>query len=157
MLGFDFTVGKATVSGSGDTLISFTARRDVARFVTHVLTALPLSQLSGRTFRIEGERTVRPFATSSTLVLLLTHADGQSFNALLAAYEAKSGKTLEITRRPRSALEQALSSNPADFASALLLSWDLGGGLVGGVDELDNSVWEDWKPKKVLEVLLPNA
>jgi hypothetical protein len=45
--------------------MSSTSIGDVARFVAHVLTALPRAQFEGARFRIEGERTVR-FATSAS-------------------------------------------------------------------------------------------
>lgn len=54
----DLSSGKATVAGNGNAEISFTSTRDIARFVAHVLTALPASKLENSFFAIEGERTV---------------------------------------------------------------------------------------------------
>lgn len=66
MFGWDLENGKVTINGKGDALVSFTARTDLARFVAHVLTALPAERLANRVFRIEGERTVSlPFIPSS--------------------------------------------------------------------------------------------
>ena len=56
--------GEATIPGDGTALISFTDRRDVARYVAYVLTTLPPTRLANREFRIEGQRAVRPFSLS---------------------------------------------------------------------------------------------
>lgn len=58
MLGINFAEGKATLGGSGDGLVSFTGREDVARYLGYVLTSLPRSELLWKIFRIEGERKV---------------------------------------------------------------------------------------------------
>lgn len=71
---------------------------------------------------------------------------------MVAAYEAKTGKKLEVTHTPRSELENILEKNPEDFVTRLRLSWDIGGGVVG--DEIDNNLWPEWNPKKVLDILL---
>lgn len=57
-LGFDLANGKATVGGSGDTPMTFTGRTDIARFIGHVLTALPPSKLEWKSFHMEGDRLV---------------------------------------------------------------------------------------------------
>ena len=56
--GWDFANGKVTVNGIGDSKISWTTRVDTARFLTHALTHLTTSELSGKTFRIEGDNLV---------------------------------------------------------------------------------------------------
>jgi len=133
-MGFDLANGKAVISGEGTSPISFTSRRDVARFLAHVLTTLPPGELDWRAFRIEG--------------------DHQSMNGLMAEYKKKSGKPLEITHRSRADLEQAVKDSPLDVPSTLLLSWDKGEGVVGTPDQLSNPVWPEWNPKKAVDVLL---
>lgn len=85
----------------------------------------------------------------------LLHANSfprQTFNEIVEAYEAKTGKKLQVTHTPRSELEAMLEKDPEDFITRLRLSWDNGGGVVG--DETDNNLWPDWNPKKVLDILL---
>ncbi|KAJ6510561.1 hypothetical protein C8R45DRAFT_858518, partial [Mycena sanguinolenta] len=48
--------GKITLAGKGDAPVSFTSLPDIAGFVAYVLTTLPPSELTNRTFRIEGDR-----------------------------------------------------------------------------------------------------
>ena len=60
--------GTATVAGDGKLPTSFTTRDDIGRFVAYVLTTLPPSKLSNKTFRIEGQRIVR-FIFQSFLLL----------------------------------------------------------------------------------------
>jgi hypothetical protein len=67
------------------------------------------------------------------------------------AYEAKSGKTLDVTRRPQSALHEAIAKNPADFLSFLLLEWDIGKGAVG--EPLDNNLFPEWNPTKAVDIV----
>ena len=45
-----------TIGGEGKSPISFTTRRDLARFVAHALTELPREKIEWRIFRIEGDR-----------------------------------------------------------------------------------------------------
>lgn len=50
--------GKVTIRGEGNAMMSMTSVGDVARFVTHVLIALPREQIEWTKFRIEGDRQV---------------------------------------------------------------------------------------------------
>jgi len=133
-LGFDLPNGKAAVGGSGDTLISFTARSDIARFVAHVLTSLPVSHLENKIFRIEGERT--------------------SFNAILKEYTARTGTQITTTHLSQAELEEKIKANPHDFGSILHLEWDKGNGVVGKLDELSNGLYKAWEPKKAVDAIL---
>jgi len=130
-LGWDFQNGKADIGGEGNSPLSFTTRPDIARYLAHVLTTLPPSKLEWRTFSIEGERL--------------------TFNEVIARYQAKTGKELEVTYTPREVLQERLSKNPRDFLSFLKLIYDKGEGISG--TELDNSEWPEWNPKKVLDVI----
>jgi hypothetical protein len=58
-LGFDLANRTVTIQGDGNARFSTTSYFDVARFVAHVLTTLPLTQIEGATFRLEGDRVVR--------------------------------------------------------------------------------------------------
>ncbi|KZT54375.1 hypothetical protein CALCODRAFT_499888 [Calocera cornea HHB12733] len=57
-LGFDLPNGKVNLAGTGNNLVSFTSRPDIARYVVHVLTSLSSSKLENAIFRIEAERAV---------------------------------------------------------------------------------------------------
>jgi hypothetical protein len=54
----DVTSGKVSVGGDGNKQISFTARPDIARFVSYVLLHLPPEQLKNRAFTIAGDNKV---------------------------------------------------------------------------------------------------
>jgi hypothetical protein len=58
-LGLDVTSGKVTVGGDGSNQIRFTSRRDIARYLSYVLTHLPADQLKNRSFTITGDTKVR--------------------------------------------------------------------------------------------------
>ncbi|KZO99122.1 NAD-P-binding protein [Calocera viscosa TUFC12733] len=128
--GFNWDDGKVRIGGSGDQPASFTSRSDIARYVVHVLTELSADELENKTFLIEGERI--------------------SFNAIFSGWEARTGRTLEITRMPRSELERA---SPINLGAHLFLEIDNGNGTVGPPEET-NLYYPEWKPKKVLQVLL---
>ncbi|KAJ4477360.1 hypothetical protein J3R30DRAFT_3291508 [Lentinula aciculospora] len=48
--------GKINIIGKGQNPVSFTLEEDIGGFVAHVLTSLPLSSLSNKIFRLEGDR-----------------------------------------------------------------------------------------------------
>jgi len=134
VFGFDAANNKFTVPGEGNAPISFTSYQDAARFVSHVLTHLPREKLEFAKFPIEGDRT--------------------SFNEIAASYEKVTGKKLEIVHTPRAYFEEAASKEGGDMA-ALLLGWDTGKGVVAPTtEETANSLYPDWEPKKVIDVLL---
>ncbi|KAA1474798.1 NAD-P-binding protein [Dentipellis sp. KUC8613] len=132
--GIDPVGGKATVGGDGSSLVSFTARPDVARYVAYVLTEKPAKELEWKTFRIEGERV--------------------SFNSVFDQYTKKTGKKVDVTYRSVADLEEAIKKNPRDIMSTLLLSFVQGKGVVGKADELSNGEFPGWNPKTVIEVLV---
>ncbi|KAI5119133.1 hypothetical protein M0805_005739 [Coniferiporia weirii] len=137
MLGFDLINGKAVVGGSGDAPASFTGRADIARYLAHVLTVLPRSEIEWKTFRIEGER--------STL------------NKVLAELQERTCRNIEISYRNRGELERALRTNPTDILSAIWLDWDMGGMVIGNAGELSNHLWPEWKPAKAVEYVIQTA
>jgi uncharacterized protein YbjT (DUF2867 family) len=132
--GLDRTNNKFTVPGEGNAPISFTSYRDVAPFVSHVLVHLPREKLEYAKLAIEGDRI--------------------SFNEFAADYEKATGKKLEISHTPRSHFEEA-AAKPDGAMAGLFLGWDTGKGVVTSTkEELANSLYPEWKPKKVLDVVL---
>jgi len=133
-MGWDLPNGKVQISGKGDTPISFTQRRDIGRFVAHVLTSLPHEELAWRTFRIEGDRT--------------------TMNKIAAEYEQRSGKKLDLSHRSLEELKEAVKNNPMDVSETLRLDWELGGGVTGTPEQMDNKLWPEWNPTRAVDVLL---
>lgn len=78
---------------------------------------------------------------------------GQSFNQIIKTVESETGKTIDITYKPRSALAEAYAKNPNDLLSFLFLQMDTGKGIVGSPDQLDNKMFPEWKPTKVIDLL----
>ncbi|KAI0067603.1 NAD-P-binding protein [Artomyces pyxidatus] len=128
-LHLDVKGGKAEVGGDGNGPISFTSRPDVARFVVYVLTQLPLSMVEYKLFSIEGER--------------------KSFNEVFKAYEAKTGKKVDVTYKSITELHAAVAANPADLVSRLHIKW----ALEGFNETSDNHLYPDWHPKPVVDYL----
>lgn len=67
--------------------------------------------------------------------------------------ESRTGKKLEVMYQSEAELAEAVKNNPADFVSFLHLEWALGKGVTGKPEELDNSDWPDWKPRKAIDAL----
>jgi len=88
--------------------------------------------------------------TSSTQPDLNT--EKQSFNEIFKAYEAKTGKELEVTYIPVSELDARLAANPQDFASFLHKLWATAGPFL----QTDNHMYPDWNPLSVLDNVLPS-
>jgi len=128
-MGWDFANAKVTVNGVGDSRISWTTRADTARFLTHALTHLTTSELSGKSLRIEG--------------------DNLTYNELVVAYEEKTGKKLEVTRIPREVLAEKAAAG--DLFAMFYREMDVNGGEVG--KPLDNDLFPSWNPKKVLDII----
>ncbi|KAI0028843.1 NAD-binding protein [Vararia minispora EC-137] len=131
LLGFDFENGVVTVGGDGSVPVSFTSRRDIARFVVHALTTFPLEQLRNKFLRIEASR--------------------KNFNEIVSIYEQKHGKKLEVRYTPAEELRARLEKNPLDFFALLHHEWIEGRGAVGS--PVDNGKWPEWKPTPVDEFL----
>ncbi|KAH9065089.1 NAD-P-binding protein [Lactarius deliciosus] len=126
----DVTSGKVSIGGDGSKLIPFTSRPDVARYISYVLTHLPVDQLENRSFTLTG--------------------DTKSFNELFKEYQAKTGKKLDVTYIPVSELEARLASNPRDiptFVHKLLATWD------ESATKTDNHLYPEWNPSSVLDNL----
>ena len=70
----------------------------------------------------------------------------QSFNEIFEAYEAKTGKRLEVTYMPVSDLDARLAANRQDSAALLHKLW-----ATTGARETDNGLYPDWNPSSVLD------
>lgn len=123
----DVTSGKVSVGGDGNKQISFTARPDIARFVSYVLIHLPAEQLKNRAFAIAG--------------------DNKSFNQVFKEYEEKTGKKLHVTYIPVSELEARIVSNAEDIAAQLHKFW----ATAGAFQKTDNNVYPNWNPSTVID------
>ncbi len=71
----------------------------------------------------------------------------QSFNEIFKAYEAKTGKKLEVTYIPLSDLEARLATNPQDMKFILHKTWATAGPLL----QTENYLYPDWNPSPVLD------
>ncbi|KZO98447.1 NAD-P-binding protein [Calocera viscosa TUFC12733] len=131
-LGFDIANGKIEVGGTGDRLASFTSRRDIARYVVHVLTSLPASKLHDHVVKVEGERT--------------------TVNRVLAGYEARTGKKLDITHIPLEELQERGKNLPFNIQYLLASILELGG--TNGPEDEMNVEWPEFKPQTVVEAIL---
>ena len=68
---------------------------------------------------------------------------------MVAAYEEKTGKKLEVTRIPREVLAEKGAAG--DLYSLFHHDLDVNGGEVG--EPLDNDLFSGWNPKKVLDAI----
>ena len=59
LINLDIKSGKVAVGGDGNAPVSWTARRDIARFLAYVLVHSPASRLQNQVLRLEGDRVVR--------------------------------------------------------------------------------------------------
>jgi hypothetical protein len=71
-------------------------------------------------------------------------------NEVIAAYEERTGKKIDVTRTPREVLVQKAAAG--DLFSAYYVAADVYGSEVG--QPLDNDLFPGWNPKKVLEVII---
>ena len=146
-VGLDLANGKATIGGSGDYRVSWTTREDIARFMGYAFTHLTTSELSGKSLRIEGDNLVSNSPHQPTR--LPRQLSFQTYNEIIAAYENKTGKKVEVTRIPKEALLERAAAG--EMFAALYYSLEEYGGVVG--KPLDSDLFLDWNPKKVLDVI----
>ncbi|KAI0284500.1 NAD-P-binding protein [Russula brevipes] len=133
IVNLDVKSGKVAVGGDGNAPISWTARKDIARFLAHVLVHSPASRLQNQTLRLEGDRA--------------------SFNEIFRGYEERTGTKLDVTYRPVDSLRAKLAENASDFDAYLHVIWATDG-LVG---EADNGLFPEWNPTKVVDILAPRT
>ena len=60
---------------------------------------------------------------------------------------------MTVSHRPRSDFEEAVKKNPMDFFALFVLALDSGLLNVGKPEELANSDYPEWSPKKVADIL----
>ncbi|KAI0300694.1 NAD-binding protein [Multifurca ochricompacta] len=128
--GLDVTSGKVTIGGDGNKQHAFTSRVDIARYVSYILTQLPVEQLNNRSFTMVG--------------------DIKSFNELFKEYEAKTGKKLEVTYIPVSEIDARFATNPGEIYNFLHKHWTSG---PAPPKENDNHLYPDWNPSSLLDNL----
>ena len=71
----------------------------------------------------------------------------QSFNEIFQAYEAKTGKKLQVTYVPVSQFEERIAANPRDRFAVLHKFW----ATEGPFPRTDNDLYPDWNPSPVLD------
>lgn len=150
-LGFDFANRKVEIVGSGDNPVrgaaadSFlaldpisydsqipqTTREDLARFLAHVLTTMPAHSFTDKTF--------------------LLGADVRSLNYAVETYERLKKVKLDVTRIPHKEAEETLMRNPQRLVDYVKLEWDTY--PPPSEENLANSLWPEWNPKSVEQVI----
>jgi len=134
IVNLDIKSGKVAIGGDGNAPISWTARKDIARFLAHILVHSPATRLQNQSvLRIEGDRA--------------------SFNEIFRAYEQRTGTKLDVTYRTLDSLRARLAENAHDFDAYLHVLWATDS-LVG---EPDNGLFPEWNPTKVVDILAPRA
>ncbi|KZO93429.1 NAD-P-binding protein [Calocera viscosa TUFC12733] len=129
-LGYDIGNGKVEVGGTGNGLVSWTSRKDIARYVVHTTIFLPPSKLHNGVFKIEGERT--------------------SINRVLAEYETRTSKKVDVSYLPLEDVKERAATG--DFKTLLQLAFELGG--THGKEEEMNLDWPEFNPQTVVEAIL---
>jgi hypothetical protein len=71
----------------------------------------------------------------------------QSFNEIFKAYEAKTGKKLDVAYISLSELDARRASNPQDFTSYVHKIWATAGPFL----RTDNDLYLEWNPSPVLD------
>lgn len=130
LFGLEVKSGKVEVGGTGDELCSFISRRDIARYLVHVLLNVPEAKLHNGVFKVEGERT--------------------SLNRVLEAYQARTGKKVEITRV--SLEESKVNAAKGDWKGILQVIQAEHG--VPGPEEEMNVDWPEFDPQTAIDALL---
>ncbi|TFK47283.1 NAD(P)-binding protein [Heliocybe sulcata] len=138
--GWNIPQGKITIWGEGNTPITWTTRRDAARFVAHLLTHIPVDQLAGKAFSVEGDR--------------------KTLNELVEGYTARTGKRLEVTHLPIAEQEKIMKEE-SQFAfkgimAYLLVCYDRGAVdlRTTSPEGVANGLWPEWNPKPAVDVLV---
>ncbi|RLN20647.1 hypothetical protein BBJ28_00018957 [Nothophytophthora sp. Chile5] len=125
-MGYNFEEGYMTVVGKGETPFSITSRTDVGRFVAHVLSTTPKSELAGAKLPFEAER-LSPLQ-------------------IAALAEKKFGKKMEIRYVD---YEENKKNFNTDFMAFLTTLFEDGRGCPGTEQEMKATVakyFPDWNP-----------
>jgi hypothetical protein len=153
IVNLDIKSGKVAVGGDGNAPVSWTARRDLARFLAHVLVHSPAARLQNQVLRLEGDRAVRFLLSWPICQRTYRRTCPQSFNEIFRVYEERTGTKLDVTYRTVDSLRARLAKNAYDFDAYLHTIWATDG-LVG---EPDNGLFPGWNPTKVVDILAPIA
>ena len=73
----------------------------------------------------------------------------QSFNEIFKAYEAKTGKKVEVTYTSISDVDARIAANPEDLPAVLHKFW----ATAGPFPSTNNDLYPDWNPTPVLDNL----
>jgi uncharacterized protein YbjT (DUF2867 family) len=112
-IGFDIPNKTISITGSGNTPVSMTARDDIGHYIAHVLTHVTPAKLEWTTFRIEGDK--------------------KSLNEVVATIEKVKGVKLAVEHLDYEALVKDLGPNPAPtrFVEYLRVVFESGAGDLG--------------------------
>jgi len=130
----DLPGGKVTIGGKGDNPITYTAVKDIGQYIAHALTTLPPSKLEGATILIEGDRA--------------------GIKEVIAEYEKRTGKKVEISYKSVEDLKASVAGNPYDFQSIFWLTVEDGQGVIGAEDEVNLYKPTGWNPTKAIDFVL---
>ncbi|GAA5918090.1 hypothetical protein JCM6882_004988 [Rhodosporidiobolus microsporus] len=150
-LGFDFAHGKVNLVGQGNTPVSLTARRDVARFLAHYLVS-PSSSGGLGAFPPAGEPAI-----------LRIEGDKKTFRQAAETYARVHGVEMEYEFTRVEDAERVAKDVEVDVARSMsrymLLKWERGAPVDEGKGEgaLDNKRWPEWKPISLEEFFKEEA
>ncbi|KZO99120.1 NAD(P)-binding protein [Calocera viscosa TUFC12733] len=130
----DLPGGAVTIGGKGDNPLTVTTVKDIGLYIAYALTTLSPEKLEGKTILIEGDRV--------------------EIKGLIAEYEKRTGKKVEISYKPVEELKTSAAGNPYDFNSLLWLTVEDGQGVIGAPDEVNLYAPSGWNPTKALDYLL---
>ncbi|EJU01466.1 NADP-binding protein [Dacryopinax primogenitus] len=133
-LSVDLPGGKVTVGGKAHNPITWTTVKDIGAYIAHCLTTLPPAKLEGATILIEGDRA--------------------GIKEVIAEYEKRTGKKVEITYRTLEGLKASAAANPFDFPSLLWLTVEDNQGVIGAPDEVNLYKFPGWEPTKAIDFIL---
>ncbi|KAF8596574.1 NAD(P)-binding protein [Ceratobasidium sp. AG-I] len=129
-LGYHFDEGKVTVWGEGNAKCTWTTARSIAQWVANVLNIVPIERLQNQHFEIQG--------------------DSVSTNEVIALWEKKHGKKLQVEYRPLSEIDDRVKADPADIWAVIIQVWSSGR---GELKSLNNDLYPEWKPQTVESIL----
>jgi hypothetical protein len=70
---------------------------------------------------------------------------------VIAGYRERTDKKIDLSYVPSSVVQENFEKNPGDMSNLIFWAMDTGKVIVG--DTNDNSVWPEWNPKKVLDMI----
>ncbi|KAG9096511.1 hypothetical protein FRC06_008589 [Ceratobasidium sp. 370] len=131
VMGWNFEAKKVDIWGTGDEKITWTTMPDIARYIAHILSRVPIQGLQDQVLRIQG--------------------DLKSSNEVAQLWEEKHKTKLQIIYRPVQELHDRLAADPGDVLGTVLRESALGRSRVP--EPLSNDLFPGWDPKPVSSVL----